>query len=219
MKKLLKTFFAALLAFSAAAAFGAKTKVACVGDSITYGYGIEDRPNNSYPAQLGRILGDKYEVVNFGVSGTTAIRAGNFPYASTQKYEQALNYQPDIVVIKLGTNDSKAVNIAKISDFAADVKTLIASFKKLPSKPKVYLCLPVPAYINGTKPMVINGDRIISEIIPQLKKVAADDGEVELVDLFTPLSGKGELFPDKIHPNAEGASIMAKIVAEKIREK
>ena len=219
MKKLLKTFFAALLAFSAAAAFGAKTKVACVGDSITYGYGIEDRPNNSYPAQLGRILGDKYEVVNFGVSGTTAIRAGNFPYASTQKYEQSLNYQPDIVVIKLGTNDSKAVNIAKVADFAADVKTLINSFKKLTSKPKIYICLPVPAYINDTNPMGINGDRIISEIIPQLKKVAADDGEVELVDLFTPLSGKGELFPDKIHPNAEGASIMAKIVAEKIREK
>ena len=217
MVKFVKTIVVALAAVLAASVSFGKIKVACVGDSITYGHGISDR-NMTYPKQLGRILGEGYEVENFGVSGTTALHLGNSPYMATRRYQEALNFQPDIVVIKLGTNDSKAANMAHIDNFVSDVKTLISSFENLSSKPKVFLCLPVPAYSNGKAPLSINGDRIIGEIIPLLKKVAAESKAVEIIDLFAPLSGHSDMFPDKIHPNADGARVIAETVAKKIRK-
>ena len=85
-------------------------KVACVGNSITYGSGIKDRANHSYPSVLGRLLGSKYEVQNFGFSARTLLNKGDHPYMKETLFQKALNYQPDIVVIKLGTNDSKPIN-------------------------------------------------------------------------------------------------------------
>ena len=215
MSKLLKITVIAAAALFASVSFAGKIKVACVGDSITYGYGIKDG-TKTYPQQLGRLLGDKYEVENFGVSGTTALQKGNSPYMATLKYRQSLNFQPKIVVIKLGTNDSKAVNIAHIDEFKSDVKKLIASYEKLCSKPKNYLCLPIPSTLKGVRPLMINGDRIVNEIIPLLKKVAADSKSVTLIDLFSVYPAKDELLPDKIHPNAEGAGIIADTVAKAI---
>ena len=55
-------------------------KVACIGDSVTYGSGIEDRDNNSYPAQLQKMLGDEYVVGNFGKPGATLLVKGHRPY-------------------------------------------------------------------------------------------------------------------------------------------
>src|SRR5688572_13260471 len=83
-------------------------RVACVGDSITYGYGIKDRERDSYPAQLGALLGSKWDVRNFGVNGATALKKGTRPYSGLQAYQDALAFEPDIVVIKLGTNDTNA---------------------------------------------------------------------------------------------------------------
>jgi lysophospholipase L1-like esterase len=33
-----------------------------------------------------------------------------------------------------------------------------------------------------------------------------------VIDLYAALSGKPEMFPDKIHPNAAGAKVMAEAV-------
>ncbi|HSV13091.1 MAG TPA: GDSL-type esterase/lipase family protein, partial [Tepidisphaeraceae bacterium] len=96
------------------------TKVACVGDSITYGSRIEDRAHDSYPAQLGRMLGDQYNVRNFGVSGATLLKKGDRPYNKTKEYQPALDFAADIVVIMLGTNDSKPQNISHKDEFVAD---------------------------------------------------------------------------------------------------
>ena len=85
-------------------------RVACVGNSITYGAGIKNRSHDSYPSVLGRLLGDKYWVKNFGVSARTMLNKGDRPYMKEQAYQQALAFNPNIVVIKLGTNDSKSFN-------------------------------------------------------------------------------------------------------------
>src|SRR3712207_5545352 len=82
-------------------------RVACVGDSITYGAGVSGREKNSYPAVLGQWLGTKWDVRNFGVSGATLLKKGNRPYWKQQKFADALQFKPDVVIIKLGTNDSK----------------------------------------------------------------------------------------------------------------
>ena len=94
-----------------------KIKIACIGNSITYGYGIEGRETNSYPAQLQTLLGKEFEVTNFGVSATTLLTNGNNPYIQTPEYQQALESNPDIVFIKLGTNDSKQINRRFYAEF------------------------------------------------------------------------------------------------------
>src|SRR4051812_11154381 len=87
-----------------------KIKVACVGDSITAGAGVQDPGHNAYPVVLQRLLGDKYEVKNFGVSGTTLLKKGDSPYWNQKAFKAATAFAPDIVIIKLGTNDTKAQN-------------------------------------------------------------------------------------------------------------
>ena len=104
-------------------------RVACVGDSITFGYGIKDRDKMSYPAQLGKRLGSKYEVRNFGVNGHTLLSKGNAPYIKSKAYRDALAFAPEIVVIKLGTNDSKPMNWQYKSEFKRPSHPLFPTFR------------------------------------------------------------------------------------------
>jgi lysophospholipase L1-like esterase len=122
--------------------------VACVGDSITYGSGISDRTKDSYPAQLQGILQQydlAWEVRNFGVSGATLLSKGDKPYIRETAYSDARASNPDIVIIKLGTNDSKPQNWQYKADFVTDYENMIDAFRTLPSRPQVWICRPVPA--------------------------------------------------------------------------
>ena len=85
-------------------------KIACIGDSITAGWGLNDPWRDSYPAVLERMLGEGYEAKNFGSSGRTLLKRGDYPYWNEKTFQDALEYKPDIVVIQLGTNDSKPQN-------------------------------------------------------------------------------------------------------------
>lgn len=189
-------------------------RVACVGNSITFGAGIKNRDRDSYPSVLGRLLGDKYWVKNFGVSARTLMNKGDRPYMKEAAYKQALAFNPNIVIIKLGTNDSKSFNWKYKAGFTNDLQTLIDAFKALPAQPKIYLCYPSKAYMAEES---INDDIISKEIIPMIKKVAKKNN-LPVIDLHTAMDGKPELFPDRIHPNEEGAKIMAKAVYEAIKE-
>lgn len=183
-------------------------KVACIGNSITYGSGIEDKAKDSYPAVLGRILGNGYDVKNFGVSGRTLLKNGDYPYWNEKTYKDALEFLPDIVIIKLGTNDSKPQNWKYKDQFEKDYGDLIDSFKKLVANPKIFICKPVPAF----KIMWgINDSVIVNEMIPMIENISREKN-VEIIDLYTPFRNEGRLFPDGIHPNAGGAKMMAKEV-------
>ena len=189
-----------------------KIHVACVGDSITYGAGVEKREVNNYPVVLGKLLGDKYETKNFGVSGATLLRNGDNPYWKQGAFKSASDYQPQIVVIKLGTNDSKPQNWKHKDEFAKDLGDMVDQFAKLPSTPKIYLCLPAPAY---AVQWGINEEIIKDQVIPIIQQVAKEKN-LSTIDIHTALAGHPELFPDKIHPNAAGAALLAKAVAEAI---
>ena len=203
-----------LIIFSAWQPADENIKVACVGDSITYGSGIESRDVNSYPAQVSQILEEGWEIKNFGVSGATMLKQGDKPYWNQDEYQEALAWQPDAVVIMLGTNDSKTHNWEHKEQFADDYKALIKNFQALDSQPKIWICLPVPAFEErwGISPAVV-----YQEILPILKTVAKDTG-AEIIDLFKPMMQRVELFPDKIHPNADGAKVMAKNVAKVLKK-
>jgi acyl-CoA thioesterase I len=194
---------------------GNTVRVACVGDSITYGAGIPDREHNSYPAQLQKLLGDGYEVRNFGVSGATLLKNGDKPYWKEKAFDEAKEFKPNIVIIKLGTNDSKPQNWRHKDEFLADAKDLIAAFQSLDAKPKVYVCRPVPAFPGnfGIRDQVIH-----EEIIPLLDEAAEAKGAKE-IDLYKALGDHANLFPDKVHPNAEGAKLIAETIAMNLLEK
>ena len=187
-------------------------RVACVGDSITYGHGIKDRLNDAYPGVLSSMLGEKYDVRNFGVSGTTTMMGTDMPYMNEQAYKDALEFNPQIVTIKLGTNDSKPYNWKEQEHFKQDLKTLIESFRALPSKPKIWLCLPVPAYGRAWS---INDSVIYNGVIPYIREVAQEEN-LPLIDLNTPFQGKRQYFPDTIHPNEEGERMIAEIIFDNV---
>lgn len=190
----------------------APIKVACVGDSITYGGGLSDK--KSYPAQLRVALGDKWAVENFGVSGATLLKNGDKPYWNLDRYQEAFKYQPNIVVIELGTNDSKAWNWVHKSEYVSNYVELIKRFQNLESKPTVWISYPVPAYSSAWG---ISGEVITNEIVPMINEVAKM-ADVKIIDLYSVLSGRNEFFPDGIHPDAVGSKLIAATVATAISE-
>lgn len=187
-------------------------RVAAVGDSITYGSGLEDRERHSYPAQLGRVLGEGYDVRNFGVSGRTMLRSGDHPYWAAAAFEAAKAFEPDIVIIMLGTNDTKPQNWQYRDEFVADYAAMIDAFAALPSRPRIWISKPMPTFGRyGVRDPVIRDD-----VIPMIERVARDR-QVPVIDLYAALQGRADLFSNGIHPNAEGARLIAETVAEAIQ--
>lgn len=191
----------------------ALTKVACIGASITYGATVNNREQNSFPAQLQRMLGQGYEVSNYGVSGSTLLLKGDLSYWNTREYQLALAGKPDIVFIDLGGNDSKLINRIHLDEYARDYHALIKSFAQLRSHPRIILLTPVVSFVADTTG--IWDPVIVRSIIPMIRQVAYDEN-LEVLDMHSLLINKPELMPDKIHPDAEGSEIMARRLYEQL---
>lgn len=194
-------------------------RIACVGDSLTEGYGYNNVKNESYPVQLSGLVGKNMEVENFGFTNKTAMHSEKSfpkktldPYIKTQKYKDSLAYNPDKVIIMFGTNDIKDKNWDKKVNFIKDYTALIKTYQALSSKPEIYICLPTPSFTNL---LGITDTRIKNELIPKIKQIAKDNS-LEIIDLHTPFTNKPNLFHDKLHPNKLGAIKMAHIVYETI---
>jgi len=194
-------------------------RIACVGDSLTEGYGYANAKNESYPVQLKNII-DKsnVEVKNFGKSNKTAMhtelnQAKTLdPYKETDEYKDSLVFNPDIVVIMFGTNDIKNQNWDKKENFIKDYTALIKSYQALSSNPVIYICFPTPSFTNL---LGITDARIKNELIPKIKTIASANN-LKLIDLHTPFKDKSHLFHDSLHPNKQGAIDIANIVYENI---
>ncbi len=201
-------------------------RVACIGNSITDGHGIEMAPQHGYPAQLQRLLGNGYWVKNFGVSARTMLNKGDFPYMNEMAWRDALAFDPDIVIIKLGTNDSKPQNWKYGAEFKQDLQQMLTTLcpslaspakkkgKKArqaqPRRPQIYLCTPIPAFKSTWD---INDAIITDSIIPIQKELAQTYGlqVIDLHQLFANDSDKVQ--GDGIHPNEKGVRKMAEIIA------
>lgn len=191
-------------------------RVACIGASITYGAGIADVPRDAYPAQLGRILGEHWDVRNFGVNSTGILKTSDYPYWNTEAFKKALAFLPDVVLIKLGTNDSKPQNWKYKNRFYRDYREMIDTLRGLPSHPRIYLCLPLPVYRDhwGIREKVVK-----NELIPMEKKLARK-AHLSLIDLYKPLEGHPASFKrDGVHLDKAGAGLMALTVAKALTGK
>ncbi len=186
------------------ASYKEPVRVACVGDSITQGAGAGK--GKAYPSQLQEMLGDKWKIGNFGVSGRTLLKKGDYPYWNEKAYQNALGFKPDVVIIMLGTNDTKPQNWKHEAAFIADYTELVKSFLTLKSKPRVYICRPCPVPGNGN--FGINEANIQLEIT-RIDALAAQL-KLGIIDMHAALADKPKLLPDRVHPNAEGAEEMAK---------
>jgi lysophospholipase L1-like esterase/pimeloyl-ACP methyl ester carboxylesterase len=191
-------------------------RISCIGNSITAGARITHPEKMAYPAQLQELLGSGYEVKNFGVSGRTVIKDCDRSYMATPAYQEALKSNPDIVTIKLGTNDSRLPYRLQIDSFMADYKTLIRSFQKLPTHPRIILLLPVTSYITDT--MRHAEIAIAKQILPRIRQVAFEE-KLELIDLHSITADMPATFPDSLHPSSLGATILAKRIYEVIINK
>ena len=210
-------------------------RVACIGNSITDGFGIDMASAYGYPAMLQKKLGADYWVKNFGVSSRTMLNKGDYPYMNEQAWRDALAFQPDVVVIKLGTNDSKPENWQYNAEFRQDLEQMIFTLRpdlqqyasmpakkvkkalakaKAPAKPRILLCTPIPAFKSTWN---INDSVIVNGIIPIQQEVAAKYG-LEVIDLHTLYANDGDkMLFDGIHPDDKGAARMADIIAEALK--
>ena len=206
-------------------------KVACVGNSITDGHGIDVATQFGYPALLQQMLGDNYWVKNFGVSARTMLNKGDNPYMNEMAWKDAVAFNPDIVIIKLGTNDSKPQNWQYGAEFKNDLKQMITTLRPdlaqpqkkkgkkskniLPAKPQIILCTPIPAFKSTWN---INDSIIANSIIPIQQEVAREYG-LQVIDLHTLFADKSDLVQsDGIHPNEKGVKRMAEIIAETLKK-
>ena len=221
MTKIINRFLAVILIFVLVVPFYAEAqdptqvnvakyqkaiKLACIGDSITEGFGAAY--GMSWPDQIAKMLGAKWKVKNFGVTGTTLLNSGNNPYQKQGAFKNAKEFNPDVVVIMLGTNDTKPQNWENKDKFETDYIDMIKQFAALPSKPSIFICYPPYIAENGnygiTEPKT-------KEEISMVKKVAKIM-RVGVIDVHGALKGKDALIPDRVHPNTAGATEIAKAV-------
>ena len=188
-------------------------RVACIGNSITDGFGIDMASQRGYPAQLQQLLGNDYHVKNFGVSGRTMLNKGDLPYQNELAWRDALAFRPDIVIIKLGTNDSKPENWQYNKGFKDDLQQMVDALQANKNNPRIFLCTPIPAF----KPTWnINDSVIVHGITPVINKVAKKN-KLQVIDLHTLYANDGDkMIDDGIHPDAKGARRMAEIIAEQL---
>ena len=192
-----------------------KIRIACVGNSVTYGMTLSDREHTCYPYVLQQMLGDGYDVRNFGHSGSTLLYKGHRPYIKTDEYRQAIDFAAEKVVIHLGLNDTDPRNWPNYSeDFIPNYRALIDSFRQANPKAEIWICLMTP--ISHRHSRFQSGTRDWHEAIQKTIRQIAATANVHLIDLNTPLYCRPELFPDGLHPNVEGASILAQTVFKAI---
>ena len=196
-------------------------RVACVGDSITYGAGLTDWRENNYPAVLAGLL-PGYHVANFGVSSTCAQSGGDEPYGDTKTCRESLEYGADILVFMLGTNDSKPGNWQGPEAFREGYLALLDRYLAGEKKPVVFLCTPPAAFFpegrsGGTTYYNIQPE-VVERIAETVRQIAAERG-YPLIDLYEATMDQREwISVDCVHPNAEGAAAIAEAVANILEE-
>ena len=187
-------------------------RVACIGNSITAGSGLDLSNIHGYPALLQGLLGKDYMVKNFGVSGRTMLNKGDHPYMKEFAWEDCKHFQPQIAIIKLGTNDSKTYNWTHKKDFEKDMQQMINELKALDSKPEIYLAYPIRVFQNS---WTISEEVVSKEIIPIINKVAKKN-HLKVIDLHSALDNSDQVLKDGVHPNKDGAKLMAETVYKEI---
>ena len=186
-------------------------KVLCIGDSITYGQGVlTTRDTGTYPVILAELLGDEYQTYNFGLSNRTLLFDGNMPYIKEDFAKESLAIDADIVIIMLGTNDTKPMNW-NAAQYEKDYITFVQSYQNMNNEPEIYLMLPPRVFLKEDDSGNCNNTILTTEAIPAITRIAEATG-VKIIDLYTVTETHPEWFPDDLHPNADGNRAIAETI-------
>jgi lysophospholipase L1-like esterase len=189
--------------------FAAPLKVACAGTSAMQGLGSS--AGHHVPDELGKALGAGFNVANFGVPGTTALASVSSSYAATAQMKAALAFNPDVVLLWFGGNDSfQGTWEAHKAEFKADYTSLVRSFQTLPTHPKTFL-VRLWAFVDAP----VRRSVLDQEILPLIDQVAKDTGSV-LIDYRAAFANHPEYFPDGMHPNDAGTAQIGKFFADSV---
>lgn len=195
----------------------AAIKIACIGDSVTAGYLLGNSGSESYPSQLQLLMGESYQIGNFGNSGATLLKNGHKPYYKTKEFADAIAFNPDIAIIHLGLNDTDPRNWPNYKEeFDADFTWLIDTLKKQNPAIKIFICKMTPIF--NEHPRFKSGTRDWYWQIQSHIETIAKANQVGLIDLHEILYPRADLFPDALHPTKEGAAILAKTVYQSITQ-
>ncbi|MBQ8280743.1 MAG: hypothetical protein IJZ23_12985 [Roseburia sp.] len=193
-------------------------KVACIGDSITYGHGVTNWATENYPAVLQSLLGEEYFVANYGFIGACVNPNGDKPYTSQNVYQKSLDLNADIIVLMLGTNDSKASNWTDADTFVKAHKALLDTYFADGRQPKVYIGLCAESYDIENPEMEYGIQPAVVDQIAKALQSAYASENVEIIDIHSLTEAHPEWFSkDGVHPNTEGAKAIAEAVAEAIK--
>ena len=185
-------------------------RIACVGDSITWGFTIVNRRKYSYPALLQQRLGADYEVRNFGQNDAAARFDADTPYVKKRVYQESLAWNPDVVLLMLGSNDTKKRNWNP-EIFRRDYKRIVESYLKLPSQPRVILIAPIQIFQPMHIPLLgLYTETMENGVRPAIREIAAEMG-LELVDLVNLFTDSNYMM-DGVHPQREGARMLEEAI-------
>lgn len=193
----------------------APIRVVCVGNSITWGFGLSNNAVQAWPVQLNNLLGNEYSVLNCGSSGRIMSRLAKYyattSYWNTTSYTDAINNNPQILIISLGTNDADQGRWPDIKPtFKEDYIAMIDAFRNNGKNPIIYLVLPPPIFIN-----LIQKENIENDVIPIIKQISVEKGAY-VIDYNTSMTSQSLLFPDGIHPNSVGALKLAHLAYDSV---
>jgi len=196
-------------------------KIACVGNSITQGDWLANPATQGYVALLQKMLGNNYQVLNYGLSGRTMLTTASQPYIKESKFRELFTVKPDIITIELGTNESRPSVWTTQSAFSTDYSKFIDSLETIrdtnPSHPAHPLILPVlctPATDDNS--FTISGTIIANQILPCIRNVAKAKGD-SLIDTYTPFLPIAKLIWDGVHPDSNGNKVLAEIYYETLQ--
>jgi lysophospholipase L1-like esterase len=190
--------------FSVGYSSAKQIRVACVGDSITEGSG--------YPFQLHLMLGSNYIVGNFGVSGSTVSLDSTKPYMNESKFKKALDFNPDIIIIMLGTNDANPEITPNQTGFETDYSQLVSAFQQLEGKQLIWIVRSPPIFTDNSS---YNNTILATTVLPEIDNLS-DQMNLPTVDIYDTLLNHSEYFADGVHPTSEGAAVIAANVYDAI---
>ncbi len=186
-------------------------KIACVGDSLTYGYGLFNRNRDSYPSQTDAFLPSHWEIRNYGINGACAT-AGHPDFYLNNPVEELAAWDADIIILMLGSNDSKDSIWNSRDSYIKGMGRILNRIKGINTR--VVLMTPPPCHLNL---FGISNERIQNEVIPALRQFAGSEGYrlLETGELFRDEEG---IYLDNIHMNSKGYGILSFLVAETLLE-
>jgi acyl-CoA thioesterase-1 len=192
-----------------------KPKIVCLGDSLTYGYGIHPYdPSKAWPALLGRM--ENCTVSNAGQPGA-ALLEGN-GYWNSSLYLKEMKKKPEAVILWLGSNDS-AAGLYQKTAFQRGYSLMSEELLEHVTRDHLLLIAPTDPKPGLDKDVCDFGIR--PEALVEIRQIiheTADLFGVSCLDLKDLFLDHPEVYSDEIHPDAEGNRILAEKIAQKVEE-